>query len=258
MRRPDALCSIWTVSCTWEDTPIPGAVEAVAELRALGLAMCFVTNTTSRPRAAIVDRLGRLAFDARDEEVVTPARLAVRRCREQGRERVSLLMADAVKADLAGLEETDSGVEAVIVGDPGHGFTCEVLNRAFRHLMEGAELLALQKNRLWLTPDGLSLDVGPFVAALEYATRREAFLVGKPSAGFFAAVLDASAWRPAEAAMVGDDVESNVDGAQLASLAGILVRTGEYRADVARRSGVHPAVTIDSIADLPNLLCRGG
>ena len=94
-------------------------------------------------------------------------------------------MNDAVKADFAELEECDERAEAVIVGDLGEAFGYGILNRAFRHLMAGAELIALQKNRFWMTPDGLSLDVGPFVAALEYASGTEAYIVGKPARGFF-------------------------------------------------------------------------
>ena len=99
-------------------------------------------------------------------------------------------MNDAVKADFEGLEEADEGVDAVIMGDLGEQFGFAILNRAFRLVMEGAELVALQKNRFWLTADGLSLDAGPFVAAIEYASGKEAFVVGKPSAGFFDSVLE--------------------------------------------------------------------
>lgn len=237
-----------------EDEPIPGAVDAVRALREQGLALRFVTNTTSRPRRAIVERLARLGFDVPAAEVVTPAALAVRHCLGAGASRAALLVRPDVREDFAGLEEAESGAQAVVVGDLGEGFTYAALNRAFRLVMDGAELVALQRNRFWLTPDGLSLDVGPFVAALEYATGREAFVVGKPSAGFFATVLGELAAAPASAAMVGDDVESDVGGALAAGLTGILVRTGKYRADVVERTGIRPSATVDSIADVPALL----
>jgi HAD superfamily hydrolase (TIGR01458 family) len=120
--------------------------------------------------------------------------------------------------------------------------------------MDGAELIALQKNRYWLTPDGLSLDVGPYVAALEYATSAEALVVGKPAPAFFASALDAMGVPAERAAMVGDDVESDVGGALAAGLAGILVRTGKYHEDAVQRSGVEPTAVVDSIADVPALL----
>ena len=237
-----------------EDEPLPGAREAVAKLRAAGATLRFVTNTTARPRAAILERLRRLGFDPGPDELVTPAALAVRRCADRGHTRVALVMNDAVKADFAALEECDERVEAVIVGDLGEAFGYDILNRAFRHLMGGAELIALQKNRFWMTPGGLALDVGPFVAALEYAAATEAYVVGKPARGFFDTTLAAIPAEPGRSAMVGDDVESDVGGAQLAGLTGVLVQTGKYRADAVRASGVEPDAVIDSIADLPALL----
>ena len=136
----------------------------------------------------------------------------------------------------------------------GRSFDYEVLNRAFRHLMAGADLVALQKNRYWRREDGLSLDVGPFVAALEYASGRQAHVVGKPAPEFFRGILADAGVEPAAAAMVGDDVETDVGGALDAGLAGILVRTGKYREDAVRASGVEPTATVDSIADVPPLL----
>jgi HAD superfamily hydrolase (TIGR01458 family) len=237
-----------------EDEPIDGAREAVDALRAMGYDLRFVTNTTSRSRAHTLDKLARLGFAVDERELVTPAALAVSHCRERGHRRVALLMDDAVKLDFDGLEEADDGLDAVIVGDLGAAFGYDVLNGAFRQVMDGAELIALQKNRYWLRADGLSLDVGPFVAALEYATGREAFVVGKPARGFFDEVLRDLGVDAEAAAMVGDDVESDIGGALAAGLASILVRTGKYREGAAHAAGIEPTATVDSIAAVPALL----
>jgi HAD superfamily hydrolase (TIGR01458 family) len=171
-------------------------------------------------------------------------------------ERVALIMNDEVKEDFAQLDEVDEDAGAVIVGDLGSAFGYDVLNRAFRLVMDGAELVALQRNRYWLTPDGLSLDVGPFVAALEYASAREAHVVGKPAPAFFHMILQTARASAAQSAMVGDDVESDVGGAQQAGLAGILVRTGKYRENAVQASSIRPDATVDSVADVPALLGR--
>jgi phospholysine phosphohistidine inorganic pyrophosphate phosphatase len=236
------------------DEPVAGAREAVAALRDAGLALRFVTNTTTRPRAATVAKLARLGFDVAADEVKTPAALAVAHCLEHGRRRVALVMDEAVAADFAALEAVDRDADAVIVGDLGERFDYAALNRAFRLVMDGAELVALQKNRFWRTPDGLSLDAGPFVAALEYATGREAVVVGKPARAFFAAVLDDAGVRAQDAVMVGDDVESDIGGALGAGLRAVLVRTGKYRRDRVEASGIVPTATVDSIADVPALV----
>ena len=237
-----------------EDEPIAGAIEAVAALRDYGLRLRFVTNTTSRPRRDILARLDRLGMPVPERELDTPACLAVQHCLAAGRRRALLLMRDEVKADLAGLQEVGEGADVVVVGDLGEDFSYRVLNQAFRELLAGAELVALQKNRYWRTPEGLSLDVGPFVAALEYATGCDAVVVGKPAPDFFATVLAELGVRPTDAVMVGDDVESDVGGALRAGLAGVLVRTGKYRSEAVAASGVEPTATVDSIADVPALL----
>jgi HAD superfamily hydrolase (TIGR01458 family) len=237
-----------------EDEAVPGAADAIAELRSRGLPLRFVTNTTSRSRRQTLERLERLGFEVAPEELITPAALARSRCMDAGHERVALVMNEDVKADFEGLTETDQDVEAVIMGDLGEAFGFEILNHAFRQVMDGAELIALQKNRFWMTPDGLSLDAGPFVAAIEYAAGREALVVGKPAASFFDLVLEGLGVEAGNAAMIGDDVETDVGGALAAGLSGILVRTGKYREDFVAGSGVEPTATLDSIADLPGSL----
>jgi HAD superfamily hydrolase (TIGR01458 family) len=238
-----------------EDEPVDGAVAAVERLRAAGCALRFVTNTTNRTRAATLAKLQRLGFAVAESELITPAALAVRVCGERGHRRVALFVTEDVEADFAGLEKVDgAGAEAVIVGDLGEAWDYAALNAAFRMVMDGAELIALQKNRFWQRADGLSLDVGPFVAALEYATGRQATVVGKPAAVFFEQALADAGAAAGDAAMVGDDVESDVGGALRAGLTGILVRTGKYREELVRASAIQPTATVDSIADVPALV----
>jgi HAD superfamily hydrolase (TIGR01458 family) len=237
-----------------EDEAVPGAAEALNQLREAGLPIRLVTNTTMRPRRSILDRLDRLGIEADPSELLTPATLARRRCEEAGYDSVSLVVLDELREDLEGLEESEGRVDAVIIGDLGDRWDYQVLNRAFRRLMDGADLIALQKNRYWETAEGLSLDAGPFVAAVEYAADREAVVVGKPSEAFFELALSDLGVEPSAAAMVGDDVEADVGGALDAGIRGILVRTGKYREEDVRASGIEPTAIVDSIADVPDLI----
>jgi phospholysine phosphohistidine inorganic pyrophosphate phosphatase len=237
-----------------QDEAVPGAAEALTELRERGLPLRLVTNTTMRPRRAILERLDRLGIDADPSELLTPATLARRRCEEAGYNSVALVVLDELREDLEGLEQRGDRADAVVIGDLGDAWDYEVLNRAFRQLIDGAELIALQRNRYWETADGISLDAGPFVAALEYAIGRRAEVVGKPSPAFFELALADLGVGADRAAMVGDDVEADVGGALEAGIAGILVRTGKYREADVRASGIEPTATVDSIADVPGLV----
>jgi phospholysine phosphohistidine inorganic pyrophosphate phosphatase len=237
------------------DEPIEGAREAFSELRRQSAGVRLLTNTTSRSRRAVFEHLLALGFDVAPEEVLTPAAMAVRHCEEQGYEAVTVLASEGLAEDLAPLKQAPPGsrADAIILGDLSDGFSPAVLNGAFRAMMDGAELVALQHNRYWRRADGLALDVGAYAAALEYATGREAIVVGKPSPNFFhAAVADMGLER---AVMVGDDVEADVGGAMSAGFPGVLVRTGKFRED-ALTARVTPTAIADSIKDVPSLFAR--
>src|SRR5262245_19043772 len=170
---------------------IPGAAAALDELRRRGVPFRFTTNTTRRPRSALAEQLAEMEIPAAPGEILSAPAAAARWLRERGARRVQLLLARATWEEFAGMEIVETCPEYVLVADLAEGWSFALLNRAFRNLMAGAALVAIQKNRYWHTGDGLSLDAGPFVAALEYGAGQSATLIGKPSAAFFeAAALD--------------------------------------------------------------------
>jgi HAD superfamily hydrolase (TIGR01458 family) len=237
------------------DEPIEGAHRALSELRELSAGVRLMTNTTSRSRRVVHEHLLGLGFDVSLTEVLTPAGMAERHCRESGFRSVRVLVSEGLREDLAALESAAPGAraDAVVLGDLGDGFTPEVLNGVFRALMDGAELVALQHNRYWRRADGLALDVGAYAAALEYASATESVTVGKPARAFFMAAMGDMGLE--RGVMVGDDIEADVGGAMAAGLAGVLVRTGKFR-QTALNARVTPTAIVDSIGDVPRLLAR--
>lgn len=235
---------------------VPGAVEALERLREIAGGLRLLTNTTSLSRGAIAADLREHGFEVDDAEVLTPAALTLALCRDRGYERVELLVSDSLREDLDGLAEAapEESADAVVLGDLGEGFTAGILNRAFRRLLDGTPLIALQHNRYWRSDEGLVLDVGAYAAALEYGAGVEATVVGKPSREFFAAALADLDVVPGAAVMVGDDIEADIGGGLDAGIASLLVRTGKFSEAALASSGVTPTATIDSIADLPDLL----
>ena len=119
---------------------------------------------------------------------------------------------------------------AVVIADAYDEFTYATLNEAFRLIEQGAEFLALATNRSFRDADGeLSLDVGGFVACLEYASKRKAHVLGKPSPDFFRLAVSHMGLAAENTVMIGDDAEFDVSAAIKAGLHGILVRTGKYK-----------------------------
>ena len=119
-------------------------------------------------------------------------------------------------------------------------------------------MLALQKGRWFVSPDGPALDTGAFVSALEWGANREAHVVGKPSTELLRMALEDVTDDPYSAVMVGDDICSDVPGAHAAGTRSVLVRTGKFALATLERSERKPDLLIDSIADLPAALAEIG
>ena len=226
---------------------LPGSLEAITKLRAARLPFKFVTNTTRRPLARIVADLAALGVDATREDVFTPAALARDFLRQRNLSPF-LVVHPELREDFRDLPSGTT--EAVVVGDASEFFTYELLNEAYRKILDGAPFLALAKNRNFRDVDGeLNLDVGAFIAGLEYASGREAIVLGKPSPMFFALALQGLGCAPEDVAMIGDDAEADVGGAMAAGLRGVLVRTGKYRADDEARLQRPPTAVADDLRD---------
>ncbi|HEY4229469.1 MAG TPA: TIGR01458 family HAD-type hydrolase [Thermoanaerobaculia bacterium] len=238
---------------------IPGAAQALGAAAARGLDIAFVTNTTSRPRSILVRELAEMGIPIDADAVFSAARVAREYLLGKGYRRCHLLTRPSLAEDFAGIVQDDVGADAdaVVLGDLGDTLSFERLNRALRLLVgdvKVVELVALARNRFWMGKDGIMLDVGPLVAALEYASGTTATLVGKPSPEFFGTVLRALSVSREEAAVIGDDPESDVSGAQALGMRGLLVRTGKSRRYDLERSAIRPDAVLDSIADLPGML----
>jgi HAD superfamily hydrolase (TIGR01458 family) len=236
---------------------IPGARQTLDWIREREIPHLFLTNTTSRPRSAICEKLGSMGIRVTQREILTPPVAAMAWLRERGIEDLALFVPEATRAEFAGIpllpDDRESGAGAVILGDLGAGWDFGTLNRAFRLLMAEPHppLIALGMTRYWRTADGLRLDCAPFVMALRHATGVEPVVLGKPAAAFFEAALGAVGANADETLMIGDDIRGDVGGAQQAGIRGLLVRTGKYQPDDLN-ADIRPDAVLDSIADLPD------
>lgn len=249
MPRADACLMDLDGTLYHQGQVIAGAPEAIAVLRERGIHLRFTTNTTRHPRRVLVDRLGALGIRVEAQELHTAPAATSAWLAAQGARRLMLLLAEATHEEFAAFERDVENPDHVVVGDLGEAWTYAVLDRAFRALDRGAKLVAIQKNRWWDPGDGPRLDAGPFVAALEYATGRDAVLMGKPSRDFFSTAIDGLGLPAERVLVVGDNVLTDVAGARLAGCVAVAVRTGSFRESdlwACPADGV-----LDSIAGLP-------
>ncbi|CAG5136006.1 unnamed protein product [Candidula unifasciata] len=225
-------------------TAINGSIDAINRLYESGLQFRFCTNETTVTRHHLVNQLRRLGFTIEEDKVFSPIPAVCQILKERNLRPHLLVHKDSLP-DFKDVDKNDPN--CVVIGDATNEFSYDNLNKAFRCLMEIEQpvLFSLGSGRYYQEDGELVLDVGPYMKALEYATDVKAEVVGKPSLSFFTAVLKDMNVLPNEAVMVGDDIVSDIGGAQACGLAGVLVRTGKFRS----RDESHPDVKPDDIVD---------
>lgn len=238
---------------------IPGAPAALSALRQQGYALRFLTNTTTRSHAELLTQLRAMDFVLDDDELISApaaARLELRAMQEKRGEKIRIwpVVADAIKPDFAQFTLDEQQPDFIVLGDIGDQWNLALINRLFNAMHSGAQLICLHKNRFWQTADGLKADIGFFVAGLEYVTNQTALIMGKPTATFFQRVLDSAGVSANNTLLVGDDLDSDVGGAQAMGIKGVLVKTGKFRQSYLDKSNIKPDGILDTVAELPGWL----
>ena len=225
------------------DKPIEGAQETLKKLKEK-YPVRFITNTTTKPRKVVYQKLVHMGFDVKEEEIFS-ALEATKQFLKEKDAGAFLFLTDLALEDMKDIKREP--VEYVVIGDARDNFTYENMNKAFRYLMDGAELLAAAKNKYFRDKDGkLSLDCGAYIVGLEFATGKKARLIGKPNKDFFLLAVKSMGLKPEEVAVIGDDIESDVKGAMDAGLKGILVKTGKFTPQDLEK-GIKPDLIIEDI-----------
>ncbi len=242
------------------DALLPGAAELVAWLRSNRKPYRFISGTSTRSRTRIARHMTELGISMEPDEIFTASSAVAELLRSFTGMKCYLQVADDVMTEFDGLDISDTNPDYVVIGDIGKRINYDLINKAFQLVMGGAELIALEKGRFFRDANGLQLGAGAFVAALEYASGKQAKIIGKPSRQFFnLAVHDmrveaGQRWLSADFAMVGDDIESDIRGAAGAGLMGILVKTGRHNDSYSEHYGIVPDWTFDSVKDLAERL----
>jgi phospholysine phosphohistidine inorganic pyrophosphate phosphatase len=238
------------------ETPIEGASQTIAWVQEENIPHLFVTNTSSRGRTALVEKLLRFGIQTESDRIWTPCVAAAEWLRNQKNGLTALFVTSKALEEFHGIpcteEAAETGAQYIVVGDMGERWDFHTLNRAFRLLHSNPEstLIALGMTRFWLGPDGLRLDAAPFVAALEHATGKKALVLGKPAKSFYSAAVKKLSLPPSEITMFGDDILTDIGGAQKAGINTVLLRTGKFRsADL--EGPIIPDAVLNSIQDIP-------
>jgi glycerol-1-phosphatase len=210
---------------------IDGAPEAITALREAGKRIAFVTNDPRSSTEDYVQRLWGMGVQASLADVVTVGGAVQHVLAERYRGRtVFAIGTEALRWHVADsglrlVNGTDLATRAdVVVVGGTEDLVYEDLRVAALALRRGAEFLATGRDPTYPMPDGLWPGTGAIVAALEYATEREAAVVGKPEPQLFITALDRLG--DGRTLVVGDRLDADVEAADKAGLDAALVLSG--------------------------------
>lgn len=236
------------------NSAIDGAADAVNWFDQNNIPHLFLTNTTSKSRQELVNKLAALGIETKQGDFLTPPVAARQWLHFNKINNIALFVPETTKEEFSDFnpvtgEEND--VDAVVIGDLGEQWTFDIMNTVFRTLMNNpnAKLIALGMTRYWRADTGLQLDVGPMIKAFEYATGVEAVVTGKPAIDFFQAGISILG-KKNNIVMIGDDIHGDIKASQQAGLKAILVRTGKFT-EKDLDTGIRPDAILDSVASLP-------
>ncbi|WP_319379779.1 TIGR01458 family HAD-type hydrolase [Thiomicrorhabdus sp.] len=229
---------------------LEGAVETVQWLRERNYILRFVTNTATQSSTQIHRKLHDMGFELDSAELFT-APQAARQYLIKHHLKPFLILHPNLLEEFSDLQNDHP--DSVLLGDAQDHLNYWNLNRAFQLIEQGAPLIGIGKNKYFMSDDGLQLDSGAFIQALEWASGCSAVIMGKPDQHFFAEVVASTGFAANQCLMVGDDVISDVCGAIAAGIVACQVQTGKFKSDDLKYLP-DEAHLIASIQTLPELL----
>ena len=233
---------------------LPKADEAVRYLLSSEKKVIFCTNTTKNSIKGLENKLLKFGLNIPENLILSPPKIAIEWLKNNNNPSIYPLINQELIEDFSEFSFNYSNPDYILIGDIGKIWTYDLMNDLFNKLINGAEILALHKGKFWQAQEGLRIDIGAFINALEFATNKKAHIFGKPNKEYFFSACKKMELDPKNVLMLGDDIISDIDGAMKCGLKGGIVKTGKYREDFANKMGVIPNYELDSIYDIINLI----
>jgi len=242
----------------FKGAPVSGAVEAVEMLRDKGIELLFFTNTDSKTPKNVYKSLIEYGFKVKEDDIFTPIIALKEFLKDKPTANLYLVTTEEVKGEFQEFHHV-RGTEIpdyVIVGDFRDNWDVNRLNKAFRYVIKHkAILLGTQGNKYYLDVNGEPvIDTGSFVHMIANAANVNPKIFGKPSKEYFHQALKKLNLPPENIIVVGDDIETDILGAQNANLRGILVKTGKGQFFNSSEGSIIPYKVIDSFSSLTELV----
>ena len=237
-----------------ENKPLPGSIETLNYLNNNNIPYRFLTNTTTKSRLDLFNKLIELGFPVNKNHIISASYAGVLKLRELGSPTCELILQETSKNDYSEFTIDNNNPEYIVIGDLDKGWDFNIMNKIFNKVLNGSKILALHKGKYFKVSEGLQIDSGAFIKGIEYATSTNSIVVGKPESNFFDIAVQDINIKKENLVMVGDDIINDIEGAQSCGIKSVLVKTGKYREDLIEKSNIQPDLIIPSIYHIVKLI----
>lgn len=208
---------------------IPGAVERFNAWHKQGIPYAFVTNNAEKSPAEFAQKIAGLGIACAAERVVTSAEVALAYASSKYPEgsRAYIIGSASLKAraEAAGFVPAETGAQIVLVA-LDRQFNYAMMTTALRNILDGAELIGTNPDVIRPITGGFEPGTGAIIQSIATTARVTPTILGKPSAAILEMALSAIGAQPADAIMLGDQIETDIMAAKNAGIGSVLLETG--------------------------------
>ena len=232
------------------DVPISGSLNWLNNLADGDFPFLLLTNTTIKTRNELHSEILSLGFNINSDQIINPETVAFEHIKNKYPDCKIRNLLPRHELNWNIFEEDVHNPDIIILGDLGDKFDRTLLDELMNQILNGAELIALHKSKYWRDDNKLKVDLGGYIALLEYTTGKKAHIVGKPSKTFFREACRQIGVTAENVLMVGDDIYSDVLAAKEAGLQAVLVKTGKFLPENAELAEKENISIFDSISEI--------
>jgi 4-nitrophenyl phosphatase len=206
-----------------------GGTKAVRAIRSADKKLFILTNNSTDSVRTVWSRMVEFDIPVREDEVLTSTLLTAEYLKERYGGVTYFLVGEAgleTEMERCGHRRTEGERAEFVVVGLDRNLTYDKLDHAARLARSGARIIATHNSRLYAYKTGPAMATGPIVKAVEYASRKRATVIGKPSPLMFEIALRRAGCSKAEAVMIGDQLDTDIEGAARAGIDSILVTSG--------------------------------
>jgi len=234
------------------DFLIPGADTFITRLLKDKVPFTFMTNNSQRTPLDAVRKLKRLGIEVTENHVYTSAMATAKFLASQIPKGTAYVLGEGGLLNSLhdhGLSLVDTEPDFVVLGE-GRNFTLEMVQRAVDMILEGAKFITTNRDPSPKKKGWNNLGIAATTAMIEEATGVKAFVVGKPGPVMMRSARKFIGLETAEATVIGDTMDTDIQGGVQMGYHTILVLSGISKNDELQHYAFKPDLIVNSVNDI--------